>query len=45
MTFYTNSKDVKVVINSLTLFEVEPFDKHLPESKDVDLLLLDHDFF
>ena len=45
MTFYTNSKDVKVVINSLTSLEVEPFDKHVPESREVDLVLLDHDFF
>ena len=45
MTFYTTSKDVKVVINSPTSLEVEPFDKHVPESKDVDLLLLVHDFF
>ena len=45
MTFYTNSKDAKVVINSLTSLEVEPFDKHIPESREVDLVLLDHDFF
>ena len=45
MTFYTKSKDVKVVINSLTSLEVEPFDKHIPESREVDLVLLDHDFF
>ena len=45
MKFYTNSNDVKVVINTLTSLEVEPFDKHVPESKEVDLVLLDHDFF
>ena len=45
MKFYTNFNDVKVVINSLTSLEVEPFDKHVPESKEVDLVLLDHDFF
>ena len=45
MTFYTNSKDVKVLINSLTSLEVGPFDKHVPESKEVDFVLLDHDFF
>lgn len=45
MTFYTNSKDVKVVINSLTSLELDPFDKHVPESREVDLVLLDHDFF
>ena len=45
MTFFTNSKDVKVVINSLTSLEIEPFDKHEPESREVDLVLLDHDFF
>ena len=33
MGFYTNSKDVKVLIISLTPLEVEPFDKHVPESK------------
>ena len=38
-------QDVKVVINSQTSVEVEPFDKHVPESKDVDFVLLDHDFF
>ena len=45
MTFYTNSKDAKVVVNSLTSLEKEPFDKHIPESREVDLVLLDHDFF
>ena len=45
MTFYTNSKDVKAVINSPTSLEVEPFDKHIPESREVDLVLLDHNFF
>ena len=45
MTFYTNSKDVKVMINRLTSLELEPFDKHIPESREVDLVLLDHDFF
>ena len=43
-TFYTNSNDVKVIINSLTSIEVEPFDKHVPESIEVDLVLLDDDF-
>ena len=33
MRFYTSSKDVKVLIINLTLLEVEPFDKHVPESK------------
>ena len=45
MTFYTNSNDVKVLINSLTSLEVGPFDKHVPESKEDDFVLLDHDFF
>ena len=44
MAFYTNSKDVKILINSLTSLEVEPFDKCVPESKETDLVLLDHDF-
>lgn len=45
MKFYLNSNDVKVVINTLTSLEVEPFHKHVPESKEVELVLLDHDFF
>ena len=44
MKFYTNSKNVKVLIVSLTSLEVQPFDKHVPESKEVDLVLLDHEF-
>lgn len=43
--FYINFKDVKVVINSLMLFEVELFDKYVLESREVDLVLLDYDFF
>lgn len=45
MTFSTNSKDERDLITSLTKLEVVPFDKHVPESKEVDLLLLDNDFF
>ena len=45
MTFYTNSKDVRDLITSLTELVVEPFDKHVPESKELDLLLLDDDFY
>lgn len=35
---------MKVLIVSLTSLEVQPFDKHVPESKEVDLVLLDHEF-
>lgn len=45
MKFCTNSNDVEEVINSLMMLEVEPFDKHVLESKEVDLVLLEHDFF
>ena len=45
MTFFTNSKDERDLITGLTKLEVVPFDKHVPESKEVDLLLLDNDFF
>lgn len=45
MTFSTNSKDERDLITSLTKLEVVPFDKRVPESKEVDLLLLDNDFF
>ena len=45
MTFPTNSKDERDLITGLTKLEVVPFDKHVPESKEVDLLLLDNDFF
>lgn len=45
MTFSTNSKDERDLITGLTKLEVVPFDKHVPESKEVDLLLLDNDFF
>lgn len=45
MKFSTNSKDERDLITGLTKLEVVPFDKHVPESKEVDLLLLDNDFF
>ena len=41
MELYTNSNQVKELITTQTNIEVEPFNQHIPESKEVDLFLLD----
>ena len=41
MEVYTNSSQVKELITTQTNIEVEPFDNHVPESKEVDVFLLD----
>ena len=41
MNVYTNSNQVRELITSQTHIEVEPFDNHVPESKEVNLFLLD----
>ena len=41
MEVYTNSSQVKELITIQTNIEVEPFDNHVPESKEVDVFLLD----
>ena len=41
MEVYTNSSQVKELITTQTNIEVEPFDNHMPESKEVDVFLLD----
>ena len=41
MEVYTNSNQVKDLITTQTNIEVEPFDNHVPESKQVDLFLFD----
>ena len=41
MELYTNSNQVKELITTQTNIEVEPFNQHVPESKEVDLFLLD----
>lgn len=45
MMFFINLKDERDLIISLTKFEVVSFDKYVLESKEVDLLLFDNDFF
>ena len=42
MEVYTNSSQVKELITTQTNIEVEPFDNHVPESKEVDVFLLDY---
>ena len=41
MNVYTNSNQIKDLITNQTNIEVEPFDNHVPESKEVNLFLLD----
>ena len=41
MNVYTNSNQVWELITSQTHVDVEPFDNHVPESKEVNLFLLD----
>ena len=41
MEGYTNASQVKELITTRANIEVEPFDNHVPESKEVDLFLLD----
>ena len=41
MELYTNSNQVKELITTQTNIEIEPFNQHVPESKEVDLFLLD----
>ena len=41
MEVYTNSNQVKDLITTQTNIEVEPFDNHVPESKQVHLFLFD----
>lgn len=45
MMFFINLKDERDLIISLMKFEVVLFDKYVLESKEVDLLLFDNDFF
>lgn len=45
MMFFINLKDERDLIISLMKFEVVLFDKCVLESKEVDLLLFDNDFF
>ena len=44
MEIYTNSSQVKELITTQTKIEVEPFNNHVPESKEVDVFLLDDHF-
>ena len=44
MNVYTNSNQVRELITSQTHIDVEPFDFHVPESKEVNLFLLDDHF-
>ena len=41
MEVYTNSKTIKELITSQTDIEVEPFNQFVPDSKEVDVFLLD----
>ena len=41
MNVYTSSNQVRELITSQTHIDVEPFDNHVPESKEVNLFLLD----
>ena len=44
MEIYTNSNQVKELVTTQTEIEVEPFDKHVPESIEVDVFLIDDHF-
>ena len=41
MIVYTNSNQVRELITSQSHIEVQPFDNHVPESKEVNLFFLD----
>ena len=41
MNVYTNSNPVRELITSQTHIEVEPFDNHVTEDKQVDVFILD----
>ena len=41
MEVYTNLKTIKELITSQTDIEVEPFNQFVPDSKEVDVFLLD----
>ena len=44
MEIFANAKTVKELITRQTEIAVEPFNKHVPKSKEVDLFLIDDHF-
>ena len=41
MEVFTNSKTIKQLITAMTDIDVEPFNQYVPDSKEIDLFLLD----